>query len=350
MKKNLLIHTFSEIYLLLDGKQKKGILLLFLGIMVSGILDLVGLAAILGVIGLAVSPEIIFENEWVNGVYESLGYTDTTGFIILVISAMLVLFVFKVIVGMGIIYQQKTYIFDLTQDIIRRMYVYYFSKNYAFVRKIDSGNLITNIHNIPSHFVMDILEPATMLLSETFVALSIVVVIAAIDFKLLVFLGIIMGTAFGLIYWSLRNRVYQLGMKKKVIAPEAIRLINESILGYIPIKLFDRISFFSTNYMKVQNEEYTVRKWISFFNEIPMKINEVLMVSGIFLVFLYGLLFLDDQENFLIMMGTLAVSAYRVMPSLNRILKSLVNIKRSQYLLDILSVLKGFSIEHDKEV
>ena len=341
-EKFLPFYVLSEIYALLDKKHRKGLLVLFFGIILTGIFDLLGLAAILGILGLATAPEKIFETPQINAIYEFLDFQSSDSFVIFLVCSMLGLFLFKTILGVSIIYQQKNFAFSLTETIVARMFSYYFSSDSIKPGSIDTGNLITNIRIVPIHYVIQILQPVITLMSEIFVSVSIVIAIAFLDIRLLFFLVIILGLAFVLIYRSLKNKSYQLGQKIKVLGPESLRIITEAVMGIIPIKMTNNVRFFKKRFVDQQHEEYHARKWAAFYGEIPSRMNELLMVFGIFSIFLYGFIFIDDQGAFLVMMGTLAVSGYRMMPSINRILQSMVTVKKGQYLIEILSVLRSY--------
>src|SRR5690606_33334111 len=69
---------------------------------------------------------------------------------------------------------------------------------------------------------------------------------------------------------------------------------------------------------------------------IPYKYIEIIAFSGVLAIFFYAAFFVDSTKVLLPMLALFAAAAYRLMPSMNRILVALSKIKANFYVFEIL--------------
>ncbi|GAB4413758.1 MAG: ABC transporter ATP-binding protein [Bacteroidia bacterium] len=335
----LILDIVRRIGRLLPRHQQRGGMALLAGIIFNGVLDVFGLATILPVISIAVDPGIIQKHAALQRIYDLTGLQEVDHFLILLIALLFVIFAVKNIIGLLINYQQVSYSFSVAEDLSRRQFLYYFRRGYQFIRTVDTGLFITNVKNIPSFFAQGILISLVNFFSEVFVVSVILAGIALVDFRLLLSLGVILGSGFVLIYRAVKSKVYQLGEARKVVAPQTVTRINETLGGYTDVTIFNKIRFFLDKFSRPMHREYVLTKDQTFYNLIPPRANEVIAILGISLVFLYGILFAEGRQELFFLLSLMAAAAYRIMPSMNRTLVALMTIKSNLYTLDILDEL-----------
>ena len=60
------------------------------------------------------------------------------------------------------------------------------------------------------------------------------------------------------------------------------------------------------------------------YNLMPAKVIETTMILGIFSYHCYGLIMLPTQGDLLVLLGVFALAAYRILPSVNRMMIALM--------------------------
>ena len=83
---------------------------------------------------------------------------------------------------------------------------------------------------------------------------------------------------------------------------------------------------------------------------IPSKLIEISMISSIFVITIYGLKFMSSKEELLSLLGIYTIAAYRIMPSINRIMIALNGITENQYVFPVLEKLINFKSDGNKKV
>jgi ABC-type multidrug transport system fused ATPase/permease subunit len=177
-----------------------------------------------------------------------------------------------------------------------------------------------------------------MLLSETIIVLLIVGGIAIYDFKLFVFISIIIGPATWIIYRLLKNKSSHIGLAMNKILPQSMGTLNQTVNGYIDIKLADVEGFYKEKFLRLQKSYHALNMKSYLHNLIPMRANEMVALSGVILIFIYAIFLTDNTSSAIVMVSLFAAATYRLMPSLNRIISSMVYIQKNLGALENLNL------------
>ncbi|MCB9233654.1 MAG: ATP-binding cassette domain-containing protein [Bacteroidia bacterium] len=336
LRKNILIGTFQQVKRVLRPAQRARAVRLSLLVLLGSALDVVGLATVVPVILVAQEPQRIHSNAILSSIFEGMGFETDKGFILFMVLGMLGAFIVKNLLGFWISYIQGSFSYDIATDLSARQYRAYMAKDLAFIRENNSAKLITNVINIPRFFSAGILLPLTSFLSEILVVLFILIGILIYKWQLIVMLSLVMVPAFVLIYRSSRNKINSYGQEKKVIFPKAYNEMAQSLNGFIDIRLNHRLDFFFKRFIDYQYRLNDIHLYLYSFNIIPSRANELIAILGLVFIFLYGLFIADNPSELFVILSSFAVAAYRIMPSLNRMLSSLMSMKSHSYVFDIL--------------
>jgi len=114
--------------------------------------------------------------------------------------------------------------------------------------------------------------------------------------------------------------------------------LNQTIQGYIDIKLADKEDFYESKFLRLQKSYHALNMKSYLHNLIPMRANEMVALSGVILIFIYAIFLTDNTASTIVMVSLFAAAAYRLMPSLNRIISSLVYIQKNLGALENLNL------------
>lgn len=304
--------------------QKRKIAAISVLIFISATLDVVGLAAILPLIQLGTDSSAIHNNVFISSLYEFMGFASEEKFIVFMVLSLLGYFLFKSVFGVFVTWMQARLTAQIATYITRNQFEKYYDLSYADFIRIKSSLIIRNVLSNPLNYAQYVINPLTMIISESIIVLLIIGSIAYYDLYLLGFMFVIIVPASVLIYSSIRKRVEQKGAAINSVIPFAMSSLQESIFGFIDIKLSGKEQQYKSRFMKLAQSYHQLHQSLNIFNQIPLRTSEVIALVGIVLIFLYGLLLSDKSGDLIIMVGAFAVAAYRLMPSMNRILNSLM--------------------------
>ena len=125
--KDLLI-KLKTIY---NKKQQLRFSFLFVLIVVSGFLELVGISLILPFINVVMNPEIIMTNKYLNFVYKSFHIQDTTNFLIFLAFVLIFVYIFKNLYMVVVYFFQYKILYNAQKDISLQLIKFYVKQPYS---------------------------------------------------------------------------------------------------------------------------------------------------------------------------------------------------------------------------
>jgi ABC-type multidrug transport system fused ATPase/permease subunit len=191
--------------------------------------------------------------------------------------------------------------------------------------------------------------PFIMLISEAFIVLMIITGIAIYDARLLLFIVIAIGPASYLIYALLKNRSTVIGNEMNRLFPQLLATLQQTIGGYIDIKLADREKFYRDKFLDLQQRYHKLNMASYLQNLVPMRANELVALMGIVAIFIYAIVLTENSAEAIVMVSLFAAAAYRLMPSLNRIINSMVYLRKNMVAMENLNVYNELSEEQKEE-
>lgn len=325
----------------LSTTQKKQMAGLSLLIFISALFDVFGLASILPLVKIATEPTLIFKTEVLNYLYHKGNFSTEKNFLLFIICFVFVFFLFKTLFGLFVNYLQTKFSTAVAYNITKKQFEKYFNLNYYQFSSLKSSSIIHHVINNPISYITWVVLPLIMLLSETIIVILIVGGIAIYDYKLFVFISIIIGPATWIIYKLLKNKSTHIGLEMNKIFPQSMGTLNQTIQGYIDIKLADKEDFYESKFLRLQKSYHSLNMKSYLHNLIPMRANEMVALSGVILIFIYAIFLTDNTASTIVMVSLFAAAAYRLMPSLNRIISSLVYIQKNLGALENLNLFEG---------
>lgn len=337
LKHNFLFNNLRDIREILTKQERRSGLLLILMALLVAALDVVGLAAVIPVVMVATDTTLIFSNSILHGLYENLGFGTENSFVIFMALSLLVIFIIKNGISLLFHYLQARYAYNVATNLSRRQYLKFYQMGFQYFKQTNSADVVNDTKNIPTFFASGVVLGTVLLLSELMVMILIIVLISAYNSLMFVALLAIIVPTLLIIYGSTRRKLYQLGQERKELNAEAMARLNQSIFGYVDVKLSNKERFFQDAYLSKQSRLNDNMKIQAVINQIPTRSMEVVAVLGIVMIMLYAFWFAQDQKaNLLNFLSVFATASFRMLPSMNRLLGSVMRIKNHQFATEVL--------------
>lgn len=310
--------------------QKRRITIIIVLTFISAILDVVGLAAVLPLIQAGTNPEMVHTNPILSTIYNYFSFESEKYFILFLIGGLMGYFVIKTAFGIFVNWMQARVISNIAVHIAAQQYSKYYKLNFLDFNNIRSSVMIRNILYNPTNYVQWILQPLTMIVSETFIVLLIIGAIAFYDLFLFSFILVTIGPATYLVYTALRNRGTRIGVGIDNVFPYALSTLTESIHGYIDVKLSGNDNKYKKRFLVHLKNYQELMQSAALLSYIPLRLNEIIALMGIVLIFIYALFLSNSNPDVIVLVGAFAAAAYRLMPSMNRLLNSFTYLNKNQ--------------------
>ncbi len=349
-KGNSVVNAIKSVKKHTSPAQKRKIAGLSVLVFLSALFDVVGLAAVLPLISAGTDQAAIHTNKYLSAVFNYFGFESEKSFILFLIALLLAYFIFKTIFGIFVNWVQSRVAADIAVHVTRGQFDKYYNLDFLDYNNIKSSVIMRNVFYNPTTYVQWIINPLTMLMSESFIVLLVVGSIAYYNLFLFGFMLITMGPSTYLVYRALRKKGANIGIGIDNVFPYALSTLTEAISGYIDIKLAGKDEKYKARYLKHLKSYQELQQSATLIGQIPLRTNEVIALLGIILIFIYALFLSKEQTNVVILVGAFAAAAYRLMPSMNRILNAFVYIHKNQVSIHNLDIYENLLKTDVKDV
>ena len=330
------ISQYSRSILLLLGDRKKKVPWLILAFLATSFLEVIGIGLIAPYISLIINPESFIENYKFPFIDLQSFYGEEEKLIILF--GLLLISVFTIKTLAVILINFLIIRFSYTQELHVRTFLMnsYQSMHYIDFTKRNSSEYIYSINNLASQFSQSLVQSWLRLFSDGIVTFAILILLAFSDINSLLALIMLLALLL-LVFWRLSSiRLKKLGKISNDSNKKLVKSIYESMAGFKEIKVLQRETFF---YNKVKESSVTYSKagiWTGVIQSMPRYLLELTLVIFIFLMIYMTLLFNRDLNSILPILTMFGVAAMRLIPSVNQIMNSLLQLKQGQNSLDLL--------------
>lgn len=349
IKKNIFYVTFKKLdgVLLLEHKKKAG--MIFLMVIVAGILEVFGLAVILPVISVAIDSSVIHSNVYLERFFSLLNFNNDTIFLFFLLGLLISIFILKNFFSTFIGYRQARYSYKISTDIARLQFVRYYNKDLQFFIDNNSNILYQNIRSASSWLSSFVLLPLISFFSESIVAITVITGMALYDTQIFIMVTVTLIPVFLLMYRLIKNKIQKLEINRASLEVDANKNLYQTLNGYIDVKLFNKDNYFIKLYLGFQEKLNDTQAKVTLLQSLPTKIIEITAILGVIVIIIYSKIFASESTSLIPLLSLYIIAAYRLMPSMNRMLVALMSIKSYQFTFDILKNVKEESSRENKQ-
>lgn len=321
---------------MLNTSERKKFWILLVGVFANSFVEIIGLAAVIPVIGLALQPESIETNQFLKHAFrhaQSLGVQSPSGFLVLLCLGMILAFLFKAGFGLGTTLIQTRYSAKISHRLSGAMWNHHFKKSLEQMRSSNSGQILSEINSWPQGFSFAFIRGGLFIISE--VSIIVLICIGLLVYNPIVFLCIATLLALGyvLIQLATKKRLHQYSDIRHKIEPRTNTLISNAVRGFLEILAFRASDATRDLFLRERWAILRLQSNTSVLNQTPAKLYEVLAVTAVGGCIIVTLI-QGAEQGFLELLTFMAISAYRIMPSMSRINGAIMQMQAHSHVLE----------------
>ncbi|MBP3382304.1 MAG: ABC transporter ATP-binding protein [Tidjanibacter sp.] len=327
----------KKIYNLIPSDKRRGLPLMLLTALCSAVIDLVGIAALVSVLLVVLDENFLVNTPIFAAIYNAVGFTSERAFIVAVCGAVLLLIALKGVCSVALGQVRGRYMMRLFADLSQRMYDSYLSRGLLFVRSHHTTTLINNVNAMCHRFANGIVSPLLGILTEL-VVVAVLLVLLSLYNPLIVLLAVAVFVPVALVYSRIiRKRMAENGREENRLQVAQNKTMYEALRGYADIEIAGAKPYITARFARgIESlRHYSLRAML--MRASSSHVIEFSLVLGVVTVIVVGLLAGQTVSSLKLFLGVFAVAAYRIVPSISRIVGSWSEFKRNQFVVDLLS-------------
>ncbi|MEY4455952.1 MAG: hypothetical protein RLY15_216 [Bacteroidota bacterium] len=314
-----LINTFFNFGLLSNRKLLFKIIALST---LASFFEVIGLGIIYPIVKIIQEPEIIYKYFplLLNYNFKNQSIVVVSFFIAFTFILIRTLIVVKAVKEQSyFIYNSKAL---LIENIIKRVLS---SENIN--KDIQSNQIINLISRDCQEIVLKIFYPSIVLFSEILVTVGIVLSLYFVNPYFMIIISLFCFSILGSIYFGTQKKLGRLGSQRITADESKTQIVTDIVLTRTEIVLYSLRNFFF-NRFKVENIKTSNAEGSELISiQTPRIIIELSAVFLLLIALLFVFLIGENIQNLLSIILLFSVTAFRLLPSINRILSSLQQIK-----------------------
>lgn len=343
-----MLKTVKELIDFLDRRSRLEICLLTIPMFMVTVLEMMSIALILPVIQVVLmndneSPAAAF----LIGLLPAGLSPDRVAASVAIIFA--VAFALKNILLLGLIHLVNRVIYQKTARFANRLYGQYLYRPLLFHTGRDSAEIVRNLITGAGQ-AFEAIRLLLLSLLEALLMLGAIGVLLFVEPMITVILAGFLLTLGFLFHLGSASAFYRWGKHMMHYEGRLIALINQSLIAIRDVKLFQAYRFFGGRYLDIALSRALFSSRLATSAQIPRLLIETCVVAG-FMVFVISLLGLNKASGeVMAILGLYGMAAFRMMPSLNRVLTSMAELQgRTAYVNELHRDLADGEIDTDRQ-
>ena len=334
MRGNVITYSLRSASYYLSSKQRRQTVGQLGLLLISSVLDVFGLASLVPVLLVASEPGGVQRSRYFSLAYHTFGFTSERTFLMSLIAGLLVFFLLKNLFSTWVNYLQARFTAAVGLKITHSQLRKYMNLPFWHFADLGSAKLINSTLQVPVAYVNMVLRPLFVFVSELTVILVVALAILIYKPVLIAVLMLVLAPTTVLTYRALRARAQTIGIRINELRPASYGIINDLFAGFVELKLAGREGRFASRLLANQSTMQDLDAESYLHTLLPVRIIEMVAIIGVMTIFIYSLYGPSGSGGLILLVGMFAAAAYRLMPSVNRLLTAMVNIKQGQFTIE----------------
>jgi ATP-binding cassette, subfamily B, bacterial PglK len=327
---------FKRALSILDRKLKFFFLNLFVMMLLAMMLETLGIAMILPIISVLLDESAFEKYTFLSYIYFLFDNPSREKTVIILMLLVVTVYLFKTIYLSFFHWVQSSFVFSVKTNISKRLFSGYVKKDYDFHLNKNSSTLIRNI--------ITEIDTLTSCYYSLIILMSEILVFTGISIFLTIyqplgfFISFIVFTSAGsFFYFLFKNKILAWGNKRQVFDEKKIRFIQESFGGIKELKINQKESIFIDKFFNQVVGSSEMGKRISFLGALPRFFFEFILIVIMSAFVIFSIRQSTDYSSDIIpTLGLYSVAAFRLMPSITKILSSFQGLRYNKPVIDLI--------------
>jgi ATP-binding cassette subfamily C protein len=326
-----MIKIFKKFYSILDIQQKKKLFILIFLSLIAAVLEMLGLGLLVPIIASLSNPDLPTVS-WINKnldkiLFNFAQFNENKVFFLLILFG--TFFLLKTLFFTYFTRINYKFSSNLYSDLSGKIFNNYLHQDYSFYILRSSSQLIQNATNEVDNLVNVFFVSFMIFINEILLIFAIgliLIFISPISFSFLIVLFSIFSFIF---IFFIKRLLKKLGHQRQDHQISSIRYIQDGIRNIKDLKIYGIENKFY-NYFFYEAKKYSeIEQNVNFLSAIPKYFIEFIGIL-VFICAFQLFAFLEfSSDDVIIIIGILAASALKILPSINRIMNSIIKIRYS---------------------
>jgi len=319
---------------ILSYSQKKQLLFLGVLLFVGMLFEMAGLGILIPALGVMLKSDIGKEYPILKPYLQALGNPTQIQLVLWGMSAMVLVYLLKAFFLIFLSWKQSKFSAYVSTDISKRLFFGYLRQPYTFHLQRNSALLLRNIGEAANLSV--VANTIMLLLLELSIVIGVAFMLVLVEPIGALVVTVFLGMAALLFHKLTKNKLLHWGQKRQYHSGKSSQNILQGLGGIKDIILMGRDDYFLNEYQMHNDANAKIQIRVTTLGLVPRLYLELLAVIG--LTGLIVVMVVQEKPLNLLLptLGVFVAAAFRIIPSVNRIMVCMQGIRNTRPLIDLL--------------
>lgn len=324
---NTVKDTFKKLLKFFDRREKRKLFLLLIMMVFAAIFETVGIGLIIPLVGIIMNPSIIHKQAILTSVYGFFQFQSTQQFIIFAVGVLLAVFILKNLYLLLFNYAELRIVLNQQVKLSRTLFKEYLTKPYVFHLQRNSAELLRNINGAVPGVFQGIVISGFQLFTEILVIAFILALLLTTAPIATITAAILLGSGVILFFTLLRKKITQLGKEQQEVSGSMIKWVNQGLGASKDVKVSGKENFFINAYTSQSQIRANNSRYMKMLDVLPRLFIETMLVSIVLITMLIIIFQGMGTTKLISTMALFAMAAFRLMPSITRVVALMTSIR-----------------------
>ena len=324
-----------KVLFIMSSSHKRSLAILTILIFIGMLFEILGLGIIIPIIGLLSNPQSIYNYKITNIIFTKLGHPSNASIIIISMGFLAVLYLVKAIYLTFLNWKQSAFSSEFTAHISHKLYSGYMYMPYVNHLERNSAILIRNIQNEVSIFT-SLTQSIIFLSSEISVIGGVIILLVSLEPAGALLVGAFLALAIFLYYTISKKYISVWGQKRQEYTGVISQNLMQGLGGIKDIKLIGKEDYFLNEFKHKNDSLSNINSKINTTDQLPRLYLEFVAVASLSGLLIIMVVSKKSIDHIIPTLGIFVAAAFRMIPSINKIMFSSQRIIYSMPVLDLL--------------
>jgi ABC-type multidrug transport system fused ATPase/permease subunit len=320
--------------------QKKGIWIITL-MVINAMLDFFSVAAFLPLLAFIINPAFISTNPYAKGLYDLFSFSSHSIFVVSTTIAVLMFVLIKNLGSLWIANIKARFAFGIRNDLSSRELLRYLQSNYFEFTKVDFSSALNKIVHYPLAFANYIILSLATIISESLVVIFILACVLYYDYKVLIVVILILLPTVAILKFR-KKKLDKISSEIKTMYPTVLKYANQTIEGFVEINAYQKTRYFTARFEILNKKISEIFIRDQTVHAGTLRLSEIMIAFILCSLIIYSVLVQLHYQQTLALLGIYAGASFRIIPSINRILHALQQMRTNKHVVEALKI----SVQH----
>ena len=303
-------------------RERRVFLFLLALIVVSGLIETIGVAAILPFLAILSDTSVIHSNAQLVWVYETFGFTSDQNFLTFIGLAVFGVVVLSLVIKTVTLYAMMRFSFMRAASISTRLLGGYLHQPYTWFLNRNTADLGKSLLSEIDRLSLTVIGPAMRLLANVVIVLFLTGLIILVNPLIALASAAFIFGSYGLVFLGMRKLIAKRGEERLLANGERFQIAQEALGGAKEVKLLGLERAYAARFSDPARRMARAVTTDMVVGESPRYILEGIAFGGMLLLIVVMLISDDGSlERILPLLGVYAFAGLRLFPALQQVFR-----------------------------